>query len=171
MNTKLSVLFSACLVSCLASAEQGSGGKEKQAGKPKDNLVLTLLGDRMGSTPVSLDNPVTFLFRNEGELPVYIFYFFEVKGKPYSLSVTIHNAEGKMVYQYVPTCKVELSHPLKYILLEKNELFRISFPFDKVAPRLPEGEYTVTGSYKNDKGRNCFKGELVSQPVKFIVKK
>ncbi|MCC8149437.1 hypothetical protein [Akkermansia sp.] len=177
MKTILFLLWAFCLVPSLRGAEQCSsdtGQEEKNTVVPDSPITLSMQGERWWD-PVSPDAPASFMFKNQGKTPIYLLDLFDVDEENlFSLRVIIHNDKGEKVLDYMPCIKIELCQPLKYVDLLPGGIYLVSFPLPKLIKNrypegLPQGEYTLTGEYENQFGRNCFKGKLVSPPAKFTV--
>ncbi|MBS5508176.1 MAG: hypothetical protein KHX31_06030 [Akkermansia sp.] len=177
MKTILFLLWAFCLVPSLPGAEQCSsdtGQEEKNTVVLDSPITLSIRGERY-CDPVSPDSPVSFVFKNQGKTPIYLLDLFKVYEEHFlTLSLTIRDDKGEKVLNYVPCIKLGLRQPLKYVDLLPGGIYLVSFPLSKFIKNrypegLPKGEYTLTGEYENQFGRNCFKGKLVSPPVKFTV--
>ncbi len=181
MKIPFSALLILCLSPCLPAGEQEDSLRTPRENRTKiieQTLTITIQKNKWEHSGISPDSPVSVIFRNQGKDPVYLHDLFETTagpGVPIGFDMEIRDDQNRHILFYSTLVKIELSGPRKYIALEPGESCDVTLPLPKIieeyAPlkKLPKGAYTMTVTYRNNLGRRCFHGTLVSKPVSFTV--
>lgn len=115
------------------------------------------------------DIPIDIVFQNKGDKAIKLLSVFdEAIAKKIFFSVTLLDSNGTPIFSSGGG-KIDLSEKsMKYVELKKGDEYAVSLSLKNFLPadyRLKPGAYSVSVIYRNQYGKDCFKGTVESNTI------
>jgi hypothetical protein len=131
--------------------------------------LLIIVAEGVIPTPTSV--PVDVVFKNVSRENVRILKRFEPEEDlPIWFSVHLSSADGTPLLGAKGGGKINLRGTLDYAVLNPGEEFRLRLNAAKFfESEIPAGIYHASVAYRNQYGRDCFKGQLKSNTITITI--
>jgi len=116
--------------------------------------------------------PLEVVFKNTGLERIRILNEFDTQALPVFFGFRIVDQESRLVPVYVVARFEPSRRPLRYSELASGEEAVVSVQLDKVlspSRELPPGDYEVSVLYRNSTGEDCFRGQILSAPIRVSI--
>ncbi len=143
--------------------------KGPEPGLPKKNAVLEMkLSVVDGELYTTDDVPLDIVFQNSSDAPLRILDVFDnPAAKRVFFNIVLKDAEGSSIDIGGGWGRIDMSPGYaKYTELKENETMKVRInlkDYQLPSERLKPGVYSISVTYRNQYGTNCFKGTLKSK--------
>jgi hypothetical protein len=136
--------------------------------KKEDAVIGMKVSVVAGVSYTTEDIPLDIIFQNDSEEPVRILDVFDnPAAKRVFFNIVLKDAEGSSIDIGGGWGRIDMSPGYaKYTELNENETMKVRInlkDYQLPSERLKPGVYSISVTYRNQYGTNCFKGTLESE--------